>query len=282
MSTIDTLFHTIESDSIIPSSKINQPIIITVKDTIINQFTMLNEPSTINNNADWDLSVSVWLILLITGIGVGVFFGLAFLKKYILPILKAKFNYEKVKILWARISMLIWLIFGLFSVYLLLKSSLILSGALLLLTLVLFHQFFIDFFVGLYFKFEYQIKINDHFKIGTLEGEIVSFKNRHLQLVNSKQEQILIPYRNLLRESIMITKQVENLTQKVIEVQLPGEVGNNLLKLNTLMEMCPWLYNPNHYKIDHASGEKYQVTVRAKEIFTFSKIEAYLKDKLND
>ncbi|MFD1553945.1 mechanosensitive ion channel [Putridiphycobacter roseus] len=282
MSTIDTLIP-LNSDSIPAIQQTVPPIVINVRDTIINQITTNSSPLTTDHmTMDWDLSVSFWLILLITGMGLAVFFGIAFLKKYILPILKSKFKADKVKILWGRISMMIWLLFGLFSVYLLLKSSIILTSILLVLTFALFHQFFIDFFIGLYFKFEHQIKVNDHFRLDAMEGEIVAFKNRHLQLVNNKQEQLLIPYRNLLKQPIIITKQVENLAQKTIVLTLTGEVGNNLLRLNTLMEMCPWIYNPNHYNITQQENDTYQVTVRAKEIFTFSKIEAYLKDKLGE
>ena len=138
------------------------------------------------------------------------------------------------------------------------------------------HNFVIDFFIGIFYRFENQIRINDKFILGELSGKIKQFNSRHLQIVNQKNEDILIPYRNLLNQPITITKQIDDLKVKLISVSITGSVSSSLKKLNELMERCPWVYNSKNVNVEHIEGEEYKITVLAKEAFTFNKVEEYI------
>ena len=123
--------------------------------------------------------------------------------------------------------------------------------------------------------------MNDNFILNDITGEIRAFRARHLQIVNSKNEDVLIPYRQLLNQPIVITKKVDNLKRKTIALELPGVIADNLSRLENDMARCPWIYNPKHYSIEHVKENIYHVHLLAKETFTFNKVEAYLKTKVN-
>ncbi len=274
MSKIDSLIHTVtEMDSLVKTLNFTSP-----NDTLTLKIIQEVQPPLVNLAETNDI-VSGWLVLFILGMGTALFFLLSFLKRYVIPIFKTKYKASSINILWYRINVLLWLIYALFAFYLMIKASIVIALVLILSFILVSHQFLIDFFIGVYFKFENQIRVKDNFNLGDLSGEIVKFNSRHLKIVNPKSETILIPYRKLLNSPITITKLVDNLKRKTIRIQLEGPISVNLDKLKADMKRCPWVYNDKQYRIEHVSDHTYEVHIMAKEAFTFNKVEAYLMSK---
>ncbi len=271
MSKTDTIVHNATSDSSVISvaKEINDTVVLKV-------IQESNSIPHIEQNAEL---LSGWLVLFIAGLGIALFFLTVFVKRYIAPFFKTKYKITSINILWYRISVIIWAIYILFASYLFIKSSLVLSVSLLTLIILVGHQFLFDFFIGIYFRFENQIRIRDNFVYDNVSGEITKFGVRHLKIINTENEIVLIPYRKLLNETIKITKQVDNLKRKTISIELDGPVSDNIARLENQMKRCPWIYNPKNYSITYHEDQVYYIHLLAKEEFTFNKVEAYLQDK---
>ena len=273
MSRTDSTIMPIVSDTIqtvvLPSAQTDSLVITVLSDT----------KEEVHPTESKDL-VPGWLILGIIALSIILYFGLTLIKTYIIPAFKAKSRISKIDTIWYRITVILWLAFALFSIYSLLKSSLVIASILIGLVIILGYQFLLDFCIGVYYKFEHQIRIGDHFILNDISGEIIAFRSRHLQIRSPKNEDILIPYRQLLSTAITITKQLDNLKRKTIVLEIKGEVTVALNRLRDEMTRCPWIYNPKHFKIEHIEGETYHVHLLAKEDFTLTKAEDYIKSKM--
>lgn len=257
-----------------------EPTIIIVKDTIVNEIGLTNglvEPLVTN---PIDLNISALLTLGFIGLGVGLYFLLSFLKKYILPVFTQRYKKVNIKLFWYRFTTIIWASFGLLSLYIFLKSSILITCLILSFSGLLFHQFIIDFFLGIYFRFENNIKTNDYLILEDTEGEIQDFASCHLHVLTTKNQDIYILYRHLLKAPIKIVKQVDSLLQKSFVLQMEGEPYKNLEKLNQSMTLCPWVFDSKLYKITHTDQNNYKISVRVKEDFTANKIEAFISSKI--
>ena len=68
------------------------PTVVVIRDTIVTptvSSTPMNNSTIINTI---DLNISAWLIIVFLGLGVGLYFLLAFLKKYILPVVVQRYK----------------------------------------------------------------------------------------------------------------------------------------------------------------------------------------------
>ncbi len=257
----------------------SQPLIVLIKDTIINKtsgVTPIYDQVEINNI---DLNISALLIIIFLGLGIGLYFLLAFLRKYILPVFVQRYKKSNIPLMWYRISVILWIVFGLLSLYVFLKSSVLITCLILSFFGLVFHQFIIDFIIGIYFRFENHIKIKDRFILNDIEGEVQSFHHRHLRVLTINNEEVLIPFRNLLQTPIRIVKHVDSSIHKHFEITLKGNTTKNLQQLETYMMMCPWVYDSKSYKIEYIENESYKISVRVKEDFTAQKIQSYIESR---
>lgn len=232
-----------------------------------------------NNATDNNASFSLWFFILFITVGIGIQFGVSMIKKYIIPFFKTRYNIESLQITWYRITLIIWLCFTLILSFQMLNINTSISLSLLLVIVIIAHQFLIDFFIGLFIKFEHQIKLNDKLILEDISGEVLKFNKRHLKVRTQSNEFILIPYRNLLSKPIVIAKKDEDLLSKILLIELEGPINENLNKLSQYMSKCPWIHNSKNYQVKHLSETTYEIHVFAKEVFTFLKIEEYINQK---
>ncbi len=270
---MDSILNHVKNDSVVLT---NHSDFGSQKDSIITHIIQLNTESTMPVEHE----ISGWLILIIIGMCMVLYFASSLIKNYIIPIFKTRYKVQVINIIWFRISVLSWAALGLFSTYLLVKASPLITVIFIVLILTLAYHFLIDFFIGIYFKFEHNIRVKDKFIFGDTSGIIKEFNTRHLRIVNSKNEEVLIPYRNLLNNAIVITKQTDNLKSKEIIIDLTGNIAENLNKLTILMKTCPWIYNEKNFSIEHKHGSQYSIIVLAKEAFTFNKVEEFIHEKI--
>lgn len=278
MSNYDTIISATTKivDSLSSVSKVFEPTIIIIKDTIVNNSEMLKK-----TDSAIDINISAWLIIAFLGIGIGLYFLLTFLKKYILPVFVQQYKKNNIHLFWYRFNVAIWLVFSLLSLYVFLKSSVLITSLILTFTGLTFYHFIIDFIIGVYFQFENHIKVNNHFILNDIEGEVQGFYNRHLKVLTTQNEETFIPYRNFIKNPIRIVKQVDSLIQKSFVITMAGEITENTQILHKYMIMCPWIYDSKLFKIEHVKNDHYQIFFRVKEDFTAHKIESYIQSKIN-
>lgn len=264
----------------LPPKFTNEPTFVIIKDTIVNMVDKTPATGMASNTGLIDLNISVLLVIIILGLAVGLFFLLAFLKKYMVPVFVQRYQKKNIQLFWYRFTVVVWVVFGLLALYLFLKASVLITVLILLFSGVLFHQFITDFMVGIYFQFENEMSVSDHFKFNNIEGTIQAFNSRHIKAITNDSEEVYIPYRNLLSTPIHIVKEVDSLVERRFEITLVGESAKNLQLLEKHMTMCPWIYESNLFKINSLGNDIYSVSVRVKEEFTANKIESFIKSKL--
>lgn len=257
-----------------------EPTIIMIKDTIINTVDQTVSGSIPSMNSNFDINISPFLVLAFIGFGIGLFFLIAFLRKYILPVFIQRYSQRKISLFWYRLTTIVWLLFGLFWLYQFLSASILITAVFIIILGTVFNQFLRDFIIGIYYQFENQIKIKDHLNTSTIEGEVQAFLARHLKVITVTGEEIYIPYRSLLQTPIRIIKEVDSLLENQFTVVLEGDSLKNIVLLRSYMTMCPWIYDPSLYSIVHLSNDQYRISVRVKENFTATKIESFIKSKI--
>ena len=279
----DTLYqNTANLDSISQAPSLrHEPTIVIIKDTVVNVMGMNQTSGNVTTDTAADPNISVLLTIIYLGLGVGIYFLLAFLKKYIIPVIVQRYQKKNIPLFWYRFTVIIWLAYSLITLYVFLKASALITIIILVFTGLLFYHFMIDFMVGVYFRFENNIKINDHFILNHTKGSVQAFCSRHLKIITNKSEEIYIPYRNLLAAPVHILKEVDSLIERQFTVNLAGETSQNLQLIQKYMNMCPWIHDSSLFKISSLKNDTYQISVRVKEEFTANKIESFIKSKIH-
>ncbi|MFK8038087.1 MAG: hypothetical protein AB8B74_07345 [Crocinitomicaceae bacterium] len=277
---ISKIQTTLDSAKVDGVSKI-EPTYIIVKDTIIQAPAQLATSTNGVEAQSVDLVISPIVIIIFIGLGVGLYFLMTFLRKYILPVIVQRYQKQNIKLFWFRFSSIIWFAFGLLTLYVFLKGSVVITSITIITVGVIFHNFIFDFMLGIYFQFENHIKRKAQFKLGNIEGEVHSFHTRHLKVLDMQSEEIYIPYRNLLSEPVRIVKHVDSLVEKSFLMTLSGDPTKNVQLLQKYMTMCPWTHDNSLYKVEHLDKDQFQISVRVKETFTANKIATFIQSKVN-
>jgi len=257
-----------------------EPTIIVVRDTIFQAAPMPIAKSVDMASQSIDLNISPLIIVALVGFGVGLYFLMYFLKIYILPVFIQRYKKLNIKLFWFRFSSIIWLVFGLLSLYVFIKGSVIITSITLISVGIVFHQFIYDFMLGIYFRFENNIKQSAQFRLGDIEGEVHSFKTRHIKVIDKQGEEVYIPYRNLLNAPVKIIKQVDSFIEKTFEIEIEGDPAQTSHTLQKYMTMCPWIHDRHSYQINYLNDNRYRISVRVKEAFTANKIETFIHSKI--
>ncbi|MFK8044498.1 MAG: mechanosensitive ion channel domain-containing protein [Crocinitomicaceae bacterium] len=257
-----------------------EPTIIVVRDTIFQSTAIPNSKKVDIVDQSIDLNISPLIIIALVGLGIALYFLMAFLKKYILPVFIQRYQKLNIKLFWFRFSSIVWLIFGLLALYIFIKGSVVVTSLVIITVGAVFHNFIFDYMLGIFFQFENNIKRFVQFRLGNIEGEVHSFETRHLKILDKQGEEVYIPYRNLLNEPVRIIKQVDSFIEKSFEIEIEGDSSQTSQLLRKYMTICPWIKDSNSYQINYLKENKYLISVRVKEAFTANKIETFVQSKI--
>lgn len=202
-------------------------------------------------------------------------------RKYIIPYLGSRKSVKKAKKLQFRIEVLVWGLYGLFSLYQLLADSLYITLVLLLVIAISAKNFWMDFFSGIAFKLENKFDINDPVRFESYDGVLEKISLRNIQIKTDQQEVVVVPFRKV-SSAIFIKRQAKGkLHSAKIELHV-GErnVENVLQKIDGWIYQCPWAIVNDQMNAKQSGDQLISFTVYATDSESISKIESYLKKRL--
>ncbi len=143
-----------------------------------------------------------------------------------------------------------------------------------------------DFIAGFIIKANAGFKINARIKTDKIEGEIIDFFPRNVQLINDKGEKMLIPYSNLLGENIFIKTNDKSRISKHIQLTLGLVTDYHTLNQNLkfmIMTHPKALVNttPTINIVSQGKNESIiDITISARDHKGLAEIETFLKKEL--
>jgi RNase P/RNase MRP subunit p29 len=171
-----------------------------------------------------------------------IYIGFGLYRKLILPILMLEKTEKIRKKNFAKLEVVVWVIFFIAVFYYgLIKSPLIIC-ALLLLISVAFFDFWRNYLSGIILKFGDYFQLGDSVTINGNTGRVVHFGNRTLRIVTAQGAEILIPYRLVDKEVKIKQKSTPKILFKSVEIDvatLPKEGLQN--KIINALNSNPWI-----------------------------------------
>ncbi|MGV6862456.1 MAG: mechanosensitive ion channel domain-containing protein [Putridiphycobacter sp.] len=281
-SKMDSISKVIEVDTVVLKDTIFQTLTDTVTQTVTSIDTVIKEVPQQNDslqfvseNADRDIPfLLIFGLLFLAGV---IFVTFKVLGDYVTPFLKSKYRIKRAFLFVYRLKIITWFLFTLFSFYQIVSSHLWIGISLTIFIILLGINFWKDFFVGIYHKFDGNMNIGDLISVGEVSGKIQKFNTRYIKLEADNDEVILLPYSQLLNQPISKKfGQGEVRSKKLLLSIDQGHPKNNLKNVQQVVYTCPWVYNHKPIKIIQLSDSQYEITVYASDAYTFNKIEQYL------
>ena len=269
----DTVVHTV-NDTITKT--------VTSIDTIKQTVTQPAEESIQFVAHNTDQTIPFLLILGLFVLGGIIWLIFKVLGDYITPFIKSKYKIKRADLFVYRLQMTTWFAFALFCFYQLVSSHLIIGLALTVFVSLLGLNFWKDFFTGIYLKFSGNLNVNDKISINGLNGKVLKFNTRNIQIETDNDEVVFIPYRQFLEAEVSKKLNKGEMRSKKITLTLDENHPNNTLKqIEKTVALCPWVYSHKPVKVTKIKPNTYEVTVYASDDFTFNKIQSYLFDKVS-
>lgn len=202
-------------------------------------------------------------------------------RKYFIPYLGSRKSVKKAKKTQFRIEVIVWTIFGLFSVYQLLADSLYITLVLLVLIALVAKNFWMDLFAGIAFKLENKFEVNDPVRFEDYDGSLEKISLRNIQIKTDQQEVVVVPFRKI-SASIFIKRQAKGkLHSGKITLQIGDRKSENIIqKLDDWVYQCPWAVMNESIHAKLQNDQSITFTVYATDSDSLQKIENYLKKRL--
>jgi small-conductance mechanosensitive channel len=199
--------------------------------------------------------------------------------KYLKPILISTKKVKQPELLVFRIKSFTWLIFAIFCFYQIIIDSLAIGFSMVVFTALIGLFFWKDFFIGLFYKLEGKIKVNDFIEVNQVKGKVIKFNKRNIEISAENESIQFIPYRTLINATIAKKSNKNEIRSKkiIVETTLP----HNVLDIEKVLLNCPWIYNHRPNAVSKIDDNKFEIRVYGTNNFTYNKIEDFLKENLN-
>ena len=221
--------------------------------------------------------------LILLGVIAALIIGFFYIfKKYVGPFLGSRKAIKKASVLVYRLEALAWTLFSLFGIYRLLSDSLYITLVLLAVVMLAGRNFWRDLFSGVAFRLENKFEVGDPVRFEEHNGILDKVSPRNIQIKTDSEELVLIPFRKL-SNAVFVKRQAKGkLHSSKISIQLGDKKAEEIVvKITDWMYECPWAINNEKVNAKIVSDEEISVTVYAVDILSISKIEDYLKKRLN-
>ncbi len=238
---------------------------------------------------DFDFSIYIILKQVIIA---GLLFLFTKLAGYLFPrLIKNKSYRDKLKKYMPIAELLVWGIYFLFAfkAFVLKNQYIALVFLVVLVSVSIWGSWFIlkDYISGVLFKSDKNLEEGERISTLSFSGRIMAFNRRTLQVETEKGNNILIPYSQLLTESIKRYDSSKTITGKTFDIQV--KTNSDLPKLTEKIEkellLLPWisLKKKPIIKITE-QNESYsiiEISIYAIDSVYFSKIENHIKEKFS-
>lgn len=208
----------------------------------------------------------------------------------LLPLLL--FKKDKRKPVWrftAAIELIVWLVFLVWAINFLSKSSQVFAiGLVILLFFFAFYSAWIglkDYIAGAFFKTNTTFTINETVRIGEYTGKIVKFSPSALILETESGKSIYLPYSFLFGKVMVKSHPAETILNYTFRFEIPGteNLSATMQKIRVEILNMPWASLKKNPQIkplmETPTGQMLEITLFSIENEYFPEMENILKGK---
>lgn len=206
-------------------------------------------------------TLPVGLVLTLGLLAVLLYVLLTVLRKYGLPLVKSRRRRRRLEALLLRVSLGLWLALAVFAFYRLLLAASVFALALVTLLIVLGWPWWTDFYPGLLFKLEGDIRPGDHLSYDGKTYQVQEMRTRSIRLTGEDGGVLVLPYRLLKAPAIYPSVEKTTLAPFTFEVEYEGP--NALLRLKQLLAASPWTAPAYPASVEQVADGTYRITAYA-------------------
>ncbi|MEZ4883813.1 MAG: mechanosensitive ion channel [Chitinophagales bacterium] len=189
---------------------------------------------------DFIKEIPLSMLMLIVVIGILIFLAFNLYKKLMLPTLLKRDDAAQKKL--DRVELLVWGGFFEVVIYYCLKTSLLVTSVWLFLILVVFFDFWRNFFAGIVLRFGGHFQLGDSITFNGYSGRVTHFGNSTLKMVTAEGEEILSPYRLVNKEVKIAQKNKPKTVFKTLKIEDLSENASDLQQvISNVVYANPWI-----------------------------------------
>lgn len=229
----------------------------------------------IDNNPFYKL---FWLLL----IGALVFIIVRIVQRYVFALVKDDFQQGLIRRWEFRAITLIWMIYGSWALYHLIKSNFIVTLTILGVVMIAGWRSWMEFFSGIFLRLEQRIEPGDTLQTPQGSGRVERFYFQSLGLQTDEGHVIYIPYTRITSEVVAQSTDQEKLLAQTFVVQHPASDTHAVQELITdLVYRCPWTAVLHPVNVSQTAENTYKITARTIDKSDFPRLETFVQKRLS-
>ncbi len=228
----------------------------------------------IDNNPFYKL---FWLVL----IGAVLFLVVRIVQRYVLAVVKDEYQRSLILRWEYRAVTIIWLVYGSWALYHLIKSNFIVTLTILAIVMVAGWRSWMEFFAGIFLRLERRIELGDMIQTQNGSGKVVRFHFQSMALRSDEGHLIHLPYSRVSSDVVAQSTNQEKLLAQSFTIHYPNtntQVAKEFIK--NLVYRCPWTAVLQPVNITFNDEQIFTITARTIDKSDFHRLEAYVKKRL--
>ncbi len=218
-----------------------------------------------------------WLLL----IGAVVFVVVRIVQRYVFALVKDDFQLSLIRRWEFRAITLIWLIYGSWAMYHLIKSNFIVTLTILAVVMVFGWRNWMEFFTGIFLRLEQRIERGDILQTAEGSGKVEGFYFQSIGLQSTEGYITYLPYSRVTNDVVVQRTDQQKLMAQSFEVHVASNNPHKVKEVITeLVYFCPWTAVLHPVNVAHTTDETYLVTARTINQSDFSRLEAFVLKRL--
>lgn len=228
----------------------------------------------IDNNPFYKL---FWLLL----VGAAVFLIVLVMKRYVLALVKDEFQQGLIRRWEYRVVTLVWLVYGSWALYHLIKSNFIVTLTILGVVMIAGWRNWMEFFSGIFLRLERRIQIGDLLQTDHGSGRVERFFFQSLALHTDEGQIVHLPYSKITGDVVAQSTDQEKLLAQSFTVQHPSDDPHSIKqRISMLVYRCPWTAVLHPVNVTHSENDTYKITARTIDKADFYRLESYVQKRL--
>jgi len=182
------------------------------------------------------------MLLFFVAVGILIFIGFNIYRRWVLPNTSIRQDQDQHRMTFIRLEIISWSLFFVSVIYYSLSTALTIAVFLITLVVLIFFDFWRNYFSGIIYKFEGKLQPGDTISVNGHSGRVLEFGTRALKMMDGDGDEVLISYHSINSEVKIEQKLAAELLCKtfIIEVEL-GEHSEAKPKLEMALFTNPWI-----------------------------------------
>ncbi len=229
----------------------------------------------IDNNPFYKL---FWLLL----VGAAVFLIVRIVQRYVLALVKDEYQRGLIRRWEYRAVTLIWLVYGSWALYHLIKSNFIVTLTILGVVLIAGWRSWMEFFAGIFLRLERRIEVGDVIQTDQGSGKVDHFNFQSLALQTDEGHLVHLPYSRITSGVVAQSTDQEKLLAQTFTLQYTSDNPQEVKEyIKNLVYRCPWTAVLHPVNVVYGDDNIYKITARTIDKSDFHRLEAFVQKRLD-